>query len=124
MVSLKLSKDAKFSRMTVVGTEGPTEITRDEACSVSSSWAIIRLSDPNFLFTFEESDREFLSSLEGKILDLALRELKIKGSASDVETTLLGAKPKTSAVKSKVSKVASKVTTPKPKKETVKSDDS
>ena len=67
---------------------------------------------------------EFLSSLEGKILDLALRELKIKGSASDVEVALLGAKSKTSSVKNKVSKVASKVSTPKPKKETVKSDDS
>tara|TARA_R100001510_G_scaffold54572_2_gene57439 strand:+ start:871 stop:1245 length:375 start_codon:yes stop_codon:yes gene_type:complete len=124
MVSVKLSEKAQFSRFPIVGTDGLTEITRDDACSVPSGWAIIRLSDPNFLFTFEESDRKFLSELEGKILDIALRELKIEGSASDVEVALLGAKAKTSSVKSKVSKVASKVATPKPKKETVKSDDS
>jgi len=124
LVSIKLSKNAQFSRMAIVGTDGLTEVTRDEACSVPSSWAIVRLADPNLLFTFEESDRKFLSELEGKILDIALRELKLKGSASNVEEALLGAKPRTSSVKSKVSKVASKVTNPKPKKETVKSDDS
>ena len=106
MPSVKLSGNAPFGRYTVLGTDGWTEITQDEACSVSHKWTIGKLSDPNLLITFEESERETLLALEGKVLDLTLSELKIEGKASDVAKTLLGEKPKP---KSKVSKAASKV---------------
>jgi len=104
--SVKLSGNAPFGRYTVLGTDGWTEITQDEACSVSHKWTVGKLSDPNLVITFEESDRETLLALEGKVLDLTLSELKIEGKASDVANALLGEKPKP---KSKVSKAASKV---------------
>jgi len=104
--SVKLSGNAPFGRYTVLGTDGWTEITQDEACSVSHKWTVGKLSDPNLVITFEESDRETLLALEGKVLDLTLSELKIEGKASDVAKALLGEKPKP---KSKVSKAASKV---------------
>ena len=125
MPSVKLSGDAPFGRYTVLGTDGWTEITQDEACSVSHKWTIGKLSDPNLLITFEESERETLLALEGRWLEVTLAELEIEGDASDVAKTLLGEKPKP---KSKVSKAASKVVSKaaiKPKVEKPKeSDDS
>jgi len=123
--SVKLSGDAPFGRYTVLGTDGWTEITQDEACSVSHKWTIGKLSDPNLLIIFEESERETLLALEGRWLEVTLAELEIEGDASDVAKALLGEKPKP---KSKVSKAASKVVSKaaiKPKVEKPKeSDDS
>ena len=118
VVQVKLSENSVMGRLEIVGTDGRSEITRDDACSVPSNWALIRISDPNLMFTFEEEDRAILSSLEGKMLELVGKQLGLE-TAEAIEAELL---PK--AKKSKLSSITSKKTETAPKEEASESDDS
>ena len=71
MVSVKLTEKSQLGgRFVIEGLEGWTEITRNEAASVSLRRAIIGLSDANLMFAFEEEDREGLMNLSENFLGL------------------------------------------------------
>ena len=76
-------------------------ITREKEIEVSVAFAINRIGDPNFLFTFEECDRSELENADEKLLASASIGLKRELTAKDLVDTLL---PK---------KVVPKKTTPK-----------
>ena len=77
------------------------EITREKEIEVSVAFAINRIGDPNYLFTFEECDRSELENADEKLLASASIGLKRELTAKDLVDTLL---PK---------KVVPKKTTPK-----------
>ena len=77
------------------------EITREKEIEVSVAFAINRIGDPNYLFTFEECDRSELEGADEKLLASASIGLKRELTAKDLVDTLL---PK---------KVVPKKTTPK-----------
>lgn len=73
MVTVRLTDDSKLGRLNITPKK---EITRKDEETVSVKWAVLRLSDPNYFFVFDEKDREELLTLDEKILGLASRELK------------------------------------------------
>ena len=73
MVTVRLADDSKIGRLNITPKK---EITRKDEETVSVKWAVLRLSDPNYFFVFDEEDREELLTLDEKILGLASRELK------------------------------------------------
>ena len=73
MVTVRLTDDSKIGRLNITPKK---EITRKDEETVSVKWAVLRLSDPNYFFVFDEEDREELLTLDEKILGLASRELK------------------------------------------------
>jgi len=73
LVTVRLTDDSKLGRLNITPKK---EITRKDEETVSVKWAVLRLSDPNYFFVFDEEDREELLALDEKILGLASRELK------------------------------------------------
>ena len=98
MVKLKLTPNSSIGLLKVTPTQ---EITREKEIEVSVAFAINRIGDPNYLFTFEESDRPELENADEKLLASASIGLKRELTAKDLVNTLL---PK---------KVVPKKTTPK-----------
>lgn len=95
MVSVKLTENSQLGgRFVIEGLEGWTEITRNEAASVSLRRAIIGLSDSNLMFAFEEEDREGLMNLSEKLLRLAALELDKESLTAQELCDLLLPKPK------------------------------
>lgn len=95
MVTVRLSDNSRISRLTVRGTEGLSEITRNDTASVTPLWAIVRVNDPDLFFTFEEADRKVLKGLTGNLKETALREVKVE-SLKELEALLLPKKKTTS----------------------------
>ena len=98
MVKLKLTPNSSIGLLKVTPTQ---EITREKEIEVSVAFAINRIGDPNYLFTFEECDRSELENADEKLLASASIGLKRELTAKDLVDTLL---PK---------KVVPKKTTPK-----------
>lgn len=98
MVKLKLTPNSTIGRLQVTPKQ---EITREKEIEVSVAFAINRIGDPNYLFTFEECDRSELENADEKLLASASIGLKRELTAKDLVNTLL---PK---------KVVPKKTTPK-----------
>ena len=98
MVKLKLTPNSTMGLLKVTPTQ---EITREKEIEVSVAFAINRIGDPNYLFTFEECDRSELEGADEKLLASASIGLKRELTAKDLVDTLL---PK---------KVVPKKTTPK-----------
>ncbi len=98
MVKLKLTPNSSMGLLKVTPTQ---EITREKEIEVSVAFAINRIGDPNYLFTFEECDRSELENADEKLLASASIGLKRELTAKDLVDTLL---PK---------KVVPKKTTPK-----------
>ena len=95
MVSVKLTENSQLgSRFVIEGLEGWTEITRNEAASISLRRAIIGLSDTNLMFAFDEEDREGLMNLSEKLLRLAALELAQESLTAQELCDLLLPKPK------------------------------
>lgn len=115
LVTVKLTGNSEVGRLVVPSLEGaPVEITRRDSSSVSLRWALVRGKDRNLLFTFEESDREELKSLEGNLLKTVLREFGVE-TLEMLESRILPAKKVASRGRPKGS--ASKKTTTKSKKD-------
>ena len=85
------------------------EITREKEIEVSVAFAINRIGDPNYLFTFEESDRSELENADEKLLASASIGLGKELTAKQLVNTLLPKKttPKKTTPK-KTTKKASK----------------
>ena len=115
LVTVKLTGDSKIGRLVVPNSEGaPTEITRNDSTSVSLKWALVRGKDRNLLFTFEESDREELLSIEGNMQATVLREFGVE-TLEMLESRILPAKKVVSKGRPKGS--TTKKTTSKTKKD-------
>mgnify|MGYP003135647101 CR=1 FL=1 len=89
------------------------EITREKEIEVSVAFAINRIGDPNYLFTFEECDRSELENADEKLLASACSGLgKDELTAELLVKTLLPPKvvpkKKTTAKKTTTSKSSSK----------------
>mgnify|MGYP000020230742 CR=1 FL=1 len=91
MVTVIVAEEATFHH-----TETPAgTITRNRSQRVSVRWSLPRLNSPDLLFTFEESDREVLSSLTANQLRLVAKTTeKDITTHSEVEALLLPAKKK------------------------------
>ena len=103
MVKLKLTPNSKLGRLQVTPND---TITKDKEIEVSVAFAINRIGDPNYLFTFEECDRSDLESADEKLLASASYGLKRELTAEMLVKTLLPPK------------IAPKKTTPKTPKKT------
>ena len=109
MVSVKLTENSQLgSRFVIEGLEGWTEITRNEAASISLRRAIIGLSDKNLMFVFTEEDREKLLDLSEKLLKIAAKELEKESLTAQELCDLLLPKPKASPKKKTTKKSALK----------------
>ena len=71
MVTVRLTDDSKIGRLNITPKQ---EITRKEEATVSVKWAVLRLSDPNYFFTFGEEDREELLALNEKLVLAGCKE--------------------------------------------------
>jgi hypothetical protein len=69
MVSVKVTEHAPFNATQTIGGR----ITKDTSANVSVYWALPRLDDSGLMFTFEESDREALLSVNESQLLLAAK---------------------------------------------------
>lgn len=103
MATVKLLRTPGIRSLIVQGTEGWTELNRDDTCPVSPSWAVKRIQLPYFEFTFEAKDKkavtEVLDSLPERVL---LRIAERLGCEGEEILTTLFPKPKiSSALKSK-----------------------
>ena len=119
MVTVRLTDDSKLGRLNITPKK---EITRKDEQTVSVTWAVVRLSDPNYFFVFSEEDREELLALDEKILGLASRELKKDSllKATELVDELLPKKEvirKKPTPKPKPKPKTTKKTLPKSKKE-------
>lgn len=65
MVKLKLTPNSTMGLLQVTPND---TITREKEIEVSVAFAINRIGDPNFLFTFEECDRLELEKADDKLL--------------------------------------------------------
>jgi|TARA_B100000085_G_C18192971_1_gene370385 hypothetical protein len=99
LVKLKLTPNSSIAKLKVTPTQ---EITREKEIEVSVAFAINRIGDPNYLFTFEECDRSDLESADEKLLASASIGLRKEVTAKELVETLLPKK-----------KVVPKKTTPK-----------
>ena len=86
MVKLKLTPNSSIGLLKVTPTQ---EITREKEIEVSVAFAINRIGDPNYLFTFEESDRPVLENADEKLLASASIGLKRELTAKDLVDALL-----------------------------------
>ena len=75
MVSVKLSDEATMPFFKVTPK---AEISKEESHDCSVKWAIVRLSDSNLFFTFEESDREELMALTDRLMEAGCKEAGIE----------------------------------------------
>ena len=103
MVKLKLTPNSTIGRLQVTPKQ---EITREKEIEVSVAFAINRIGDPNYLFTFEECDRSDLENADERLLASASIGLKRELTAEGLVDTLL---PKKVLPK----KIVPKKTTPK-----------
>lgn len=71
MVTVRLTDDSKIGRLNITPKQ---EITRKEEATVSVRWAVLRLSDPNYFFSFGEEDREELLALNEKLVLMGCKE--------------------------------------------------
>lgn len=81
MVRVRLSDNSSVRRLYINPKQ---EITREDGVAVPLKWAVIRLSDPNLFFTFDEEDREELSNLNERFLGILAKEM-VKESLTDKE---------------------------------------
>ena len=87
MVTVRLTDDSKIGRLNITPKQ---EITRKEEATVSVKWAVLRLSDPNYFFTFGEEDREELLALSDKLILMGCKETgKDISTAKDLADELL-----------------------------------
>ena len=71
MVTVRLTDNSTIGRLNITPKQ---EITRKEEATVSVKWAVLRLSDPNYFFTFSEEDREELLALNEKLVLMGCKE--------------------------------------------------
>ena len=71
MVTVRLTDDSKIGRLNITPKQ---EITRKDEATVSVKWSVVRLSDPNYFFTFGEEDREELLALNEKLVLIGCKE--------------------------------------------------
>jgi|11BtaG_2_1085332.scaffolds.fasta_scaffold22123_2 hypothetical protein len=110
MATVKLLRTPGIRSLIVQGTEGPTELSRDEVCPVSPSWAVKRIQLHYLEFSFETKDKkEVEEALKGLPERILLRTASRLGCEEKSILTTLFPKPKSTAsvLKAKV--------TPKPK---------
>ena len=110
MVKLKLTPNSSIGLLKVTPTQ---EITREKEIEVSVAFAINRIGDPNYLFTFEECDRSELENADEKLLASASIGLKRELTAKDLVDTLLPKKvvPKKTTPKKTTKKAKSSLST-------------
>jgi hypothetical protein len=116
LVTVRLTDDSKIGRLNITPKQ---EITRKEEATVSVKWAVLRLSDPNYFFSFGEEDREELLALSEKLALMGCKETgKDISTAKELADELL---PKKEVIRKKPTpkpKPKPKAKTPsKPKKE-------
>ena len=78
-----------MGRLMIEGLEGMSEITRNDSTSVLLRWAVIRVNDTNLMFTFDESDRDGLNSLEGSLLSEVCRSMGLDEVSAESVTDML-----------------------------------
>ena len=110
MVKLKLTPNSSIGHLQVTPTQ---VITREKEIEVSVAFAINRIGDPNYLFTFEECDRSELESADEKLLasaSIGLRkdDLTVKTLVNTLLPPKVIPKKKTTAKKTTTSKSSSK----------------
>lgn len=110
MVKLKLTPNSTIGLLQVTPND---TITREKEIEVSVAFAINRIGDPNYLFTFEECDRLDLEKADEKLLASACSGLgKDELTAEMLVKTLLPPKvvpkKKTTTKKTTASKSSSK----------------
>ena len=71
MVKVRLADNSKIGRLNITPKK---EITRKDEETVSVKWAVLRLSDPNYFFVFDEEDREELLALNKKLVLIGCKE--------------------------------------------------
>ncbi len=71
MVTVRLTDNSTIGRLNITPKQ---EITRKEEATVSVKWAVLRLSDPNYFFSFGEEDREELLALNEKLVLMGCKE--------------------------------------------------
>jgi len=92
LVTVRLTDDSTIGRLNITPKQ---EITRKEEATVSVKWAVLRLSDPNYFFTFGEEDREELLGLNEKLTIIACKETgKDISTAKELADELLPKKEK------------------------------
>jgi|5_EtaG_2_1085323.scaffolds.fasta_scaffold10837_3 hypothetical protein len=96
MVNVRLSDNSSIGRLTIRGTEGMSEITRNDSTPVTVLWAIVRVNDPDLFFTFEEADGKIIKGLTGNLLTTALREARVE-TAEELHALLIPKKKKTTS---------------------------
>tara|TARA_B100000963_G_scaffold121882_1_gene106270 strand:+ start:6424 stop:6768 length:345 start_codon:yes stop_codon:yes gene_type:complete len=72
LVTVRLTDDSKIGRLNITPKQ---EITRKDEATVSVKWSVVRLSDPNLFFRFDEEDREELLGLNEKLVLIGCREI-------------------------------------------------
>lgn len=112
MVKVKLTEGSRVGRWRVRGTGGEEcVITRNDSATVPLLFALSAGKSPDLIFTFEESDREELLTIEGHTLKMALREYEVE-SLEELEIKVLGKKvTKRATTKAKTSTKAKSSTT-------------
>lgn len=110
MVKLKLTPNSSIGLLKVTPTQ---EITREKEIEVSVAFAINRIGDPNYLFTFEECDRSELENADEKLLASASIGLNRELTAKDLVDALLPKKavPKKTTPKKTTKKAKSSLST-------------
>ena len=81
MVTVRLSDNSSTHGLYINPKQ---EITREEGVAVSVKWAATRLSDSNYFFSFDETDRQELSELNERFLEIFCGEIG-KGSLTNKE---------------------------------------
>ena len=71
MVKVRLADNSKIGRLNITPKK---EITRKDEETVSVKWAVLRLSDPNYFFVFDEEDRKELLALDEKLVLIGCKE--------------------------------------------------
>lgn len=101
------------STMGILNLTPDLEITREKEAEVSVTFAINRMGDPNFLFSFSEEDRLGLESANEQLLDSAMIGLGVPNlTAKGLTDILLPPKiaPKTLPKKRSTTKTTKKGT--------------
>tara|TARA_B100000902_G_C26459658_1_gene504813 strand:+ start:47 stop:379 length:333 start_codon:yes stop_codon:yes gene_type:complete len=91
LVSVKLSDEATMPYFKITPK---IEISKEESHGCSVRWAIVRLSDSNLFFTFEESDREELMALTNRLMEAGCKEAGIETLSHQSLCDALLPKPK------------------------------
>ena len=77
------------STMGILNLTPDLEITREKEAEVSVTFAINRMGDPNFLFSFSEEDRLGLESANEQLLDSAMIGLGVPNLTAKGLTDIL-----------------------------------